>query len=109
MVQPPVAIDFGLYSQNARLGVELDRNSRAGVDNTRPTSPNGSACDLLHAFGHFFGCDVLDVRHHTPSMAPRILDLAGAIAVKLVFDGLQNLCTFCGRLTDDIVNVLDID
>ena len=42
----------------------------------------------LHAFLHLLGRDVFFMRGHPPEMPERILELARAVAVKLIHDGL---------------------
>jgi hypothetical protein len=55
------------------------------------TSPFFLAKHRLHTFLQFFRLDVLLVRGDPPEMAKRIFQLAGAIAVELIRDGLAFL------------------
>src|SRR5467141_4237734 len=62
-----------------------------------------------HAFLHFLRRDVFLMRGHPPQMPEGIFELAGAIAVKLVCDGLAFFGACGQRSFEKRVDVFDIE
>ncbi len=73
-------------------------------------------CDLLflgeprlQAFVHFLRRDVFLMCGHPPQVPERIFELAGAVAVKLIHDGLTLLGAGSQRPFEKRVDVVDVE
>lgn len=65
--------------------------------------------EFLHAFFHVFGGDVFDVGGDAPEVSEGVLDEAGAVAVELVLDGLEEFGSVGGGALDDFVDIGEVD